>query len=96
MISFLHALFGQIEKIQSEIKPVKRRCPWIVKLRDHKLVKELMYAKHRFTRFNTKDVNFSELDQETVDNISNGKIFINKILSREKFVQYRNLKTVTV
>ena len=26
----------------SEIKPVKRRCPWIVKLRDHKLVKELM------------------------------------------------------
>ena len=42
----------------SEIKPVKRRCPWIVKLRDHKLVKELMYAKHRFTRFNTKDVNF--------------------------------------
>ena len=44
-----------------------------------------MYAKHRFTRFNTKNVNFSELDQ---------KIFINEMLSREKFVQYRSLKAV--
>ena len=53
-----------------------------------------MYAKHSFTRFNTKDVNFSELDQETVDNISNGKIFINEMLSKEKFAQYRSLKAV--
>ena len=53
-----------------------------------------MYAKHRFTRFNTKDVNFSELDQEMVDNINNGKFFINEMLNREKFVQYRSLKAV--
>ena len=53
-----------------------------------------MYAKYKFTRFSTRDVNLSGLEQETVDDMSNGKIFINEMLSKHKFAQYKGLKAI--
>ena len=34
------------------------------------------------------------LRQEVIDNISNSKIFINEMLSKEKYIQFKSLKAV--
>ena len=78
----------------SENNPSRYRRPWVVKLSHSDLVKRIMYVKHKFTRFNTRDINFSGLDQETIDNVSYGKIFINEMLSKNKYAQFRSLKVV--
>lgn len=50
-----------------------------------------MLAKRTAKRFCKRDVNVSLLDEETAACLTDGKIFINELLNREKF---RNLKSV--
>ena len=69
-------------------------APSSLKLSHSDRVRRIMYAKHKFTRFNKRDINFSGLDQETIDNVSNGKIFITEMLSKNKFSQFKSLKVV--
>ena len=37
----------------SESNRDRRRCPWVVRLSDRRLVNNIMYSKHKFTRFST-------------------------------------------
>ena len=53
-----------------------------------------MYAKHKFTRLCTRDINVMGFRQEVIDNISNSKIFINEMLCKDKFIQFKRLKAV--
>ena len=51
-----------------------------------------MHAKRNITRFCTGDVNVALLDQDTAAGLTNGKIFINELLDREKFRTFLNIK----
>ena len=75
-------------------QPTLVRNAWVVQLADSGLIKDVMYAKHKFTRLCTRDINVTGLRQEVIDNISNSKIFINEMLSKDKFIQFKSLKAV--
>ena len=42
------------------------------------------------------DINVMGIRQEVIDNISNSKIFINEMLSKDEFIQFKSLKAVLV
>ena len=75
-------------------QPTLVRNAWVVQLADSGLIKDVMYAKHKFTRLCTRDINVTGLRQEVIDNISSSKIFINEMLSKDKFIQFKCLKAV--
>ena len=85
---------GKLKAGSAGKQPTLVRNAWVVQLADSGLVKDVMCAKHKFTRLYTKDIIVTGLRQEVIDNISNSKIFINEMLSKDKLIQFKSLKAV--
>lgn len=71
---------------------VTRSSPWVVRLSNQKILRDIMRAKMRFTGFNTGQINISSLDEETSNSLIRRKIFINEFLNKESFIQFNSLK----